>query len=266
MPRELWTRDEEAIRAELALAARMQLPVILSDGRRRLVAGRLCRLVRHDPEGYVIVRRYARFRDVDPSPVSWAVYRFANRPPIVFRTAVTRTFRDLLACPIPTRLFVHQRRRHSRFFIKNQGTAAFFVANRARICQMRLADISLGGARLVGLPRYDLGFADQIGPATFSIVAEGQPVVKEITLTRATVVRHRPYSADEFEIGVRFRLDVAERLALVRLLTDPFAARLFSAHPATAVSRHPLRGALWPILPPCREGRPTGKIGRQTGR
>ncbi len=234
---ELWTRDQEAIHHELELAVGRRLPVaLLDDERRRVLAGRFARLLWHAGQGFIVIRRSSGFAHADPGNVAWLAYRFANRPVVLCRTNSPRVFRDLLAFPVPSQLYFVQRRRHRRYFIRHQGVAAFFVANRARVCQMRLADISLGGARLVGLPRYDLGPADRLGPATLSVVTEGEPIVKEITISHAAVVRHQPRSADEFEVGIRFLLDQAERLAVTRLLTDPFGGRLFSRHPPSPPS------------------------------
>ncbi len=238
---QVWTRDSAAIRDELRLAARLRLPVVLTDGKRRVLAGRLQRLVPHGEDHYLVIQRHPRFFDTDPAAVKWVSYKFANRPIVTFPAVIERAFKDLLACPMPSRLYFRQRRRHSRYFIKNHGVAAFFVANRARVCRMRLADISLGGARLVGMPRYDLGYADRLGPATFSVVTEGEPIVKEVTISQATVVRNQPRSGSEFEVGIRFFLDRSERLALARLLTDPFGPRMFSRHPAVGAAGHTAR-------------------------
>ncbi len=230
--RELWTRDREAIRHELELAAGRRLPAVLLDGRgQRVLACRFVRLLWHAGQGFVVIRRMPGFAHADPQEAVWLAYRFANRPVVLCRAVAPRAARDLLAFPLPSQLYFMQRRRHRRYFIRHQGVVSFFVANRARVCQMRLADISLEGACLVGLPRYDLGPADRLGPATFSVVTEGEPIVKEVTISHAAVVRHRPRSASELELGIRFVLDQAERLAVTRLLTDPFGGRLFSLHP-----------------------------------
>ncbi|MEW6429088.1 MAG: PilZ domain-containing protein [Thermodesulfobacteriota bacterium] len=229
---EIWSCDPRNIDAELRLVAEKGLPVSLQSKARHLASARLRQIVAHGIDMYLILsKRNAGELDEELTRVDHMVYKFDNRPFVYFPTAITRMTDRLLACRLPSCLFFLQRRRHTRFFVRKSGLALFFLADRPRLCSMTLADISMGGARLTGVPRYDLDIDRTIGPATFSILAEDGRTVKEVTVSSARIVRNTLMTRDGWDIGLRFVLDDREKRLLAHLLTDPAGHTIFHWQP-----------------------------------
>jgi len=230
---EVWNSDSLAIAKELEIISRKGLPVSLQSEARHIAISRLRTITNRNGTNWLVFYKPDSIDATSITLVDHVVYKFENRPFIYFPALISRVHAGLMACHLPSKLFFLQRRRYSRFFIKNQGVAAFFVANRPKVCRMYLEDISMGGARLTGIPHYDLNLWEQIGPATFSIIAQENNVVKELTISQASIVRNFIQKQDSLELGLRFSLSQVEKGSLARLLTDPYGSQLFHWHKGT---------------------------------
>jgi len=222
---ELWSSSSGEIRRELKKLADERQPVSLHDANGQLGGSRLRAIVHRDRHILLGLQRpkglaeFGRLRKV--------VYKMPDRPFIYFPITVEKTNERFLLCAMPSRLYYLQRRRYPRYHIKNRGAAAFFLHGRARVCHMELDDLSLGGARLTGKPRYDLHSLETIGPATLTIASEDDLVVREINFNRAVVVRSIVGHGGRWDVGVRFHMDISERRALADVLADSFAKLIF---------------------------------------
>jgi len=222
---EIWSSNSGEIRRELKKLAVVLPPLSLHDSQGHVGASRLRALVHRDRRILLVLQRPARLTEV--GRVSKVVYKMPDRPFIYFPVKVEIANERFLLCAMPNRLYYLQRRRFPRYRIKNRGAAAFFLQARGRVCRMEIDDLSLGGARLTGTPRYDLHSFEAIGPATLSIVSEDDLVLREINISRATVVRSVVGHGARWDVGLRFHLENSERHALADVLVDSFAKMIF---------------------------------------
>ena len=225
MAHELWSRHQPKIYNELERLAAKQPPVSLHDNQGHFATSRLRALVRRGAVTYLVLNRPRRLTSLDR--VERVVYKLLNSPFMFFDVRVEKANQKLMSCVLPQSLYYLQRRRYHRYGIKNRGAAAFFLNRRAKVCHMELVDLSLGGARLSGVPRYDLRSSELIGPVTFSMVSSDELFVRELTINQAAVVRSLAKSGASLDVGLRFSLDQQERKAVADVLTDPFAQLIF---------------------------------------
>lgn len=225
MAHEIWSGRRQKIYEELNGLVANRHPVSLQDDHGHYATSRMRALVRRAPEIYVVLNRPRQLTDVER--VERIVYKQQNGPFMFFDARMARATEKLLSCIMPQALYYLQRRRFPRYAIKNRGAAAFFLNRRARVCHMQLVDLSLGGARLSGTPRYDLRTSELLGPATFSIASSDGFFVRELTINQAAVVRSSVTRDDSYDVGLHFALDQLERKAMADVLSDPFAQRIF---------------------------------------
>lgn len=222
---ELWSTNQQDIYRELKKLTAERPLISLHDQEGHVGASRLQAMVHRDGRTYLVLQRPRTLSEA--KRVSKVVYKLLDKPFIYFPVAVEKANDRFLSCVMPRQLYYLQRRRFPRYRIKNRGGAAFFLNRRARVCQMDLLDLSLGGAKLVGAPRYDLHTSEKIGPATFTIVSEDELVVREVNITEGTIVRSVVNKGALWDVGVRFQMDSAERSALADVLSDSFAKLIF---------------------------------------
>ena len=182
-------------------------------------------MVHREKATYLVLQRPKNLSEM--GRVRKVVYKLLDRPFIYFPVTVENATDRFLSCVMPQQLYYLQRRRFARYRIKNRGSASFFLNRRARVCQMDLHDLSLGGAKLTGSPRYDLHTSETLGPATFTIVSEDELVMREVTINQATVVRSIVQQGAHWDVGVRFQMNSAERTSLADVLSDSFAQLIF---------------------------------------
>lgn len=225
MAHELWTAHQQKIYDELSSLAECRQPVSLQDDHGHYATSRMRALVRRKPETYLVLNRPRQLTGVQA--IERIVYKRLNSPFIFFDARMIRATEKLLSCRMPQALYYLQRRRFPRYAIKNRGSASFFLNRRARVCHMQLADLSLSGARLQGVPRYDLRTSDLVGPATLSIASADNFFVREMTISQGAVVRSAIKKDDSYDVGLHFKLDQREQKAMADLLSDPFAQLIF---------------------------------------
>ncbi len=225
MAYELWSANQKKIYDELNSLAKSRHPVSLQDDHGHYASSRMRALVLRDPQTYLVLNRPRQLTGVQR--IERIVYKRTNSPFMFFDARIARASEKLLSCTIPHALYYLQRRRYPRYAIKNRGSASFFLNRRARVCHMELLDLSLGGARLSGMPRYDLRTSELLGPATFSIASADTLFVRELTINQAAVVRSSVKKDDSYDVGLHFVLDRRERREMADVLSDPFAQLIF---------------------------------------
>lgn len=227
MARELWSAQQKKIYNELHKLAAGQPPVSLHDAHGHFAASRLRALVHRGAMTYLVLNRPRAVQAVER--IERVVFKLSNSPFMFFDAQMVKANEKLMSCVMPQSLYFLQRRRFPRYTIKNRGAAAFFLNRRAKVCHMELMDLSLGGARLSGVPpRYDLRTSELVGPATFSLVSSDEVFVRELTINQASIVRSSAKNDASLDVGLRFLLDQQERKAVTDVLTDPFASLIFS--------------------------------------
>ncbi len=225
MAHELWSASREKIYNELNSLASDRSPVSLHDAYGHCATSRLRVLVHRGAEAHLVLNRPRQLTEVER--IERIVYKRLNSPFMFFDARGVRASEKLLSCLIPQTLYYLQRRRFPRYAIKNRGAAAFFLNRRAKVCHMELVDLSLGGARLSGVPRYDLRTSEVVGPATFSIASSDDLFIRELTINQAAVVRSSVKKGATFDVGLHFVLDQKEQKAMADVLADPFAKLIF---------------------------------------
>lgn len=226
MARELWSAQQKKIYNELHKLAAGQPPVSLHDAHGHFAASRLRALVHRGAMTFLVLNRPRSVQAVER--IERVVFKQSNSPFMFFDAQMVNANEKLMSCVMPQFLYFLQRRRFPRYTIKNRGAAAFFLNRRAKVCRMELMDLSLGGARLSGVPRYDLRTSELVGPTTFSLVSSDEVFVRELTVNQASIVRCSPKNDASLDVGLRFVLDRQERKSVTDFLTDPFASLIFS--------------------------------------
>lgn len=125
-----------------------------------------------------------------------------------FRFVLAAETESLLVAKVPDEIFIIQRRRFPRLQVPDTSKATFFLGKNNRVNVSEVGDISIDGARLVGVFVYDLRIGDVIGPITFSLAIKYTDVLTEVTVPEAKVVRIMPNIADaaKNDIGISFEL------------------------------------------------------------
>lgn len=225
MTQELWSANKEKIYNELNSLAAGRSPVSLHDAYGHYAASRLRALVHRGEEIHLVLNRPWQLKVLER--IEKIVYKRENSPFMFFDVRGVKGNEKLLSCLLPNALYYLQRRRFPRYAIKNRASVAFFLNRRAKVCHMELQDLSLGGARLSGVPRYDLGTSEVVGPATFSIASSDDFFIRELTINKAAVVRSSVRQGATFDVGLHFALDQKEKRAMADVLSDPFAQLIF---------------------------------------
>lgn len=234
--RQLWSDNRQEILDELDRLVERRQPISLQGANGHLATGIIRSVVTRAGKPFLVFRRPKRL--VFPDLVRHAVYKKDSGPFMIFPLLIDRIHQQLLAAAMPDKIDSLQQRQHPRYRVRHHGQAAFFVDQKARLCQMGISDISLGGACLVGRPRYELNKAGLIGPTTFTILA-GQGVMRRsVTISRAEVVRSAASSTGGWEVGIRFLSDKQESSTLRGLFGDPVAAMMFEGVGDSAAPRY----------------------------
>lgn len=223
--RQLWSENTREILDELARIVEKRQPVSLQGVEGHLATGIIRSVAMREGEPFLVFRRPQRL--VDPDLVRHIVYKQESGPFMLFPLRVDRIHQQLMAAAMPERIFFLQQRKHPRYRLRQHGLASFFVDRKARLCQMRLSDISLGGACLVGRPCYELNSTCLIGPATFTISADQSAMRRAVTVSQAEVVRSTVLRVGGWEVGIRFSPGEQEKISLSGLFTDQQASLLF---------------------------------------
>jgi hypothetical protein len=223
--KEVWSRDKSDIFKELEKLTVVRSAISLQDEKGHFATSRLHAMVHRGNDTHLIFQRPRNLSNV--GRVQKIVFKLMDRPYTYFTVKMEKANDRLMSCGIPQELFFLQRRLFPRYRVKNRGAAAFFLNRRARVCHMNLEDLSLGGAKLRGIPRYDMRVAEILGPATFTLVSDQDLVAREITLNQPTVVRSIAKEGTFWDVGLRFYISRSERALLANLLSDPFAGIIF---------------------------------------
>lgn len=145
-------------------------------------------------------------------------FKMKGQPIRQFPLACALESDTLLAGRLPTEIYQLQLRKHPRFLLPAGSLVSFQVPNRTRTNVCSLADISLGGARIVGTPKYEIEKDKRIGPFTLTLSEYQAVVVREVTIYQGRVARVAPMDrfSDRVEMGIEFLPDARELEMLTR--------------------------------------------------
>lgn len=164
--------------------------------------------IRERPEGnFLVVHKPADWKS--GSKILFMLYRPQGSPFRGFQFPLALETESLLVANLPEEIFIIQRRRFPRLPVPETSKATFFLGRNNRVNVSAIGDISMGGARLVGVPVNDLRIGDVIGPITFSLAIKYTTVLTEITVSEARVVRVMTNITDETKNVVVISFELA---------------------------------------------------------
>ena len=205
--KEPWTRDFDEILKELdSIISRN---ISLQNNKGVLTPVKVCKIIEHRQRLYILTKRPPDLDSV--SDIKSAYYKLKGKPILGFPCMVERESDRLLALPFPDEMFQLQLRKSPRYHTPKEAIMSFLITNKRRVNICMLQNISLSGAKLFGIPHYDLMENDIIGPATLTLSASDAPIARGITLQNAIIERVVPIRGGKFELGISFDLSKKDK-------------------------------------------------------
>ena len=208
--KEIWTRDVSEILDELDQVVAGTLSIQNRQG--KMTQTRVIKLHEHNGNFYLLIKRPSEINVVND--IKTAYYKLNGKPILGFPCIPEKISEKYLAISLPEEIFQVQLRKFPRYLTPKGAMISFLIKDKRRVTICELQDISLSGARLFGIPRYDLMEKDIIGPATLTLSGFHSVVVREITLQDAIIQRIIPRKTGESELGVSFELSSKDKKTL----------------------------------------------------
>ncbi len=141
------------------------------------------------------------------------VCKVSGLPIMSFSCPVIMDGPHVMAARIPSKVYSLDCRAFPRIKPSEGSMATFFIKGGSRVSICMMADISMGGTRLVGKPNRNVMCNDIIGPCTLSLAGRDALITREITVDKATIVRLEEGNgrAGQLEMGVKFDLNEREK-------------------------------------------------------
>jgi len=149
------------------------------------------------------------------SPTCMFYYHRQGKPLRYFESVRVKKAQRYLGLMMPQEIFNIQRRRFPRVPTAPESAAVFFIKNKQRLSRCTVADVSLGGAKIVGSIPAVVSKGDVVVPLTISLFkrfASHDEI--RILVPEATVVWSQVLGGETRSMGIRFSLSGEGRQAL----------------------------------------------------
>jgi len=211
MKRQPWLTDPKEIMEAIRALIVGQFPVTLQRQGERPLPSRLLAIHFHRETPYLLIARPPGLASVHQ--VRDLLFKLEGVPILGFSCPVSRASDTILATVLPQALFALELRQEGRIASLPGSMATFFVQGRSLVNICLMENISMGGVKLYGQPTHRLGCNDMVGPCTLSLAGQDAVISREVTITRAAVVRVEPQGGQQ-GFGLKFDLNSSEELQL----------------------------------------------------
>lgn len=207
-----WSTDPMQIIHELISVIELSLPLsIYSSQGAPTITTQILSVCGYNKTDYIVLYKPDNWWWA-ASHESYVLYKKEGVPARGFMLTLTKESEKTMAAVLPEEIFQIQRRRYPRIPAHTDSQATFLVKHKTQLSTCRVVDISLGGARLVGQPVYELKRGDELCPFTMILTLETDPSgIRDITIPSATVAWVQRISEVKVEVGVSFQLPAAKR-------------------------------------------------------
>ena len=212
MNRTPWSTDAKEILELINALIDGRVPVTLRRTGAASLRTRITAIHYHRRTPYLLLARPQGL--ADGRAVRDLLCQVEGLPILGFSCPITREGERVLATMLPRSVFAVDLRAHPRFTPRDGSMATFFVRGRSRVSICMMADISMGGVKLVGTPTSPIQANDIIGPCTLSLAGRDALISHELTVNRASVVRLEQGDGGQLGLGVRFELSEHEEKQL----------------------------------------------------
>lgn len=209
MNRRLWTNDQKQILETVNTVIDSRVSVFLQRCAERSLRTRVTGLHYYQQLPYIILAKPDGLEDVHS--IKELFFKIPGMPILGFSCPIIREGSGLLASLMPTAIFQLDLRSSHRLSAPSGSMATFFANGRARISICAMEDISMGGVKLQGMPTISIKNGDLIGPCTVSLAGRDALISREVTISKAVVVRVNSNGSNDRQSEMAFKFDLSGR-------------------------------------------------------
>ena len=215
MSRQPWLTDQNEIMDAIRALIDGQFPVTLQRQDGRPLQSRLLAVHSHRHIPYLLIARPPGLKDA--YQIRDLLFKLNGLPILGFSCPVTRESDTLLATLLPETLFALELRQRERLEALPGSMATFFVRGHALVNICLMENFSMGGVKLTGQPTHNIKLNDIIGPCTLSLAGQDAIISREVTISRAAVVRAESKGGQQV-FGLKFELNDNEEQQMLEHL------------------------------------------------
>jgi hypothetical protein len=214
MNKRLWSTDPNEILVFINTIIAGGLPVLLQMAEERSIRTKIAGIHFHHKIAYLLLAKPTGMSNA--RNIRGVMCKVVGLPVMAFSCSIASDGEKVMASMLPRSVYSLDCRAFPRLKPKDGSMATFFIKGGSRVSICMMADISMGGVRLVGKPTRSVQKNDVIGPCTLSLAGRDALISRELTVNKATVVRLEEDGdgAGQLGLGLKFDLNEREKLQL----------------------------------------------------